>query len=275
MSQTLGRWLRPDPYNGSYDLANPQSLNRYSYMMNMPMKLLNPLGLEDCTDFDAAGNCVVNSGPPDGGGGGGSSAGGGGVPAPGGSNNPSSCPAGQVCTTVVVTAQPDPPPDLEMSPPMYYGLAPSKPSVLNCASGFAQRTSLAGGLNRFGIGSNGGTGGFLTNVLAGNAVSGFVNLFTGKGSMADVAFGGTRGGMPGGATGLNNGISGTLQDSVAVGANAAVNSGAEMTTALGGTVSTAAFTGAEYATAVGWAKFGYDAATYTGGVLGCAAGIIH
>lgn len=106
-------------------------------------------------------------------------------------------------------------------------------------------------MNKFGIGNNGKTGAFITSALAGNAVSGLVNLFRGQGSMADVAFGGTRGGMPGGATGLNNGISGTLQDSVAVGANAAVNSGAEMTTALGGTVSTAAFTGAEYATAVG------------------------
>jgi hypothetical protein len=24
------RWLSPDPYNGSYDLSNPQSFNRYA-----------------------------------------------------------------------------------------------------------------------------------------------------------------------------------------------------------------------------------------------------
>ncbi len=68
-----------------------------------------------------------------------------------------------------------------------FGLAPNKPGVLNCASGFAQRTSLAGGLNKLGIGNSGGAGGFLTHALAGNAVSGFVNLFRGQGSMADVA----------------------------------------------------------------------------------------
>ena len=29
--------MSPDPYNGSYDLSNPQSLNRYSYVGNMPV----------------------------------------------------------------------------------------------------------------------------------------------------------------------------------------------------------------------------------------------
>jgi RHS repeat-associated protein len=36
-----GRWLSPDPYDGSYDFTNPQSLNRYSYSLN------NPLGYVD------------------------------------------------------------------------------------------------------------------------------------------------------------------------------------------------------------------------------------
>jgi len=31
---TWGRWMSPDPYNGSYDIANPQSFNRYSYVTN-------------------------------------------------------------------------------------------------------------------------------------------------------------------------------------------------------------------------------------------------
>ena len=30
-SSAQGRWMSPDPYDGSYDLTNPQSLNRYSY----------------------------------------------------------------------------------------------------------------------------------------------------------------------------------------------------------------------------------------------------
>lgn len=31
-SSTQGRWMSPDPYNGSYDFGNPQSFNRYSYV---------------------------------------------------------------------------------------------------------------------------------------------------------------------------------------------------------------------------------------------------
>jgi RHS repeat-associated protein len=40
-----GRWMSPDPYSGSYDLSNPQSLNRYTYAMNNPMVFTDPGGL--------------------------------------------------------------------------------------------------------------------------------------------------------------------------------------------------------------------------------------
>ena len=53
-SSNYGRWLSPDPYNGSYDLANPQSLNRYAYVFNNPTNYIDPLGLD--------GNHVVYSG---------------------------------------------------------------------------------------------------------------------------------------------------------------------------------------------------------------------
>ncbi|HEX7961740.1 MAG TPA: RHS repeat-associated core domain-containing protein [Terriglobales bacterium] len=46
LSSTQGRWLTPDPYMGSMDLTNPQSLNRYAYVMNNPMDLTDPLGLD-------------------------------------------------------------------------------------------------------------------------------------------------------------------------------------------------------------------------------------
>ena len=39
--------MSPDPYDGSYDQTNPQSLNRYSYVANDPLGLTDPLG----TDF--------------------------------------------------------------------------------------------------------------------------------------------------------------------------------------------------------------------------------
>jgi RHS repeat-associated protein len=40
-----GRFLSPDPYLGSIDASNPQSLNRYSYVDNNPANFIDPLGL--------------------------------------------------------------------------------------------------------------------------------------------------------------------------------------------------------------------------------------
>src|SRR5882724_2598723 len=40
------RFDQPDPYDGSYDLANPQSFNRYSYVQNDPVNHTDPSGLE-------------------------------------------------------------------------------------------------------------------------------------------------------------------------------------------------------------------------------------
>jgi RHS repeat-associated protein len=39
----MGRWLSPDPLGG--DITNPQSLNRYAYVLNNPTTLVDPLGL--------------------------------------------------------------------------------------------------------------------------------------------------------------------------------------------------------------------------------------
>jgi hypothetical protein len=39
------RFDQPDPYEGSYNLADPQSLNRYSYVQNDPVNFVDPMGL--------------------------------------------------------------------------------------------------------------------------------------------------------------------------------------------------------------------------------------
>ena len=41
-----GRWMSPDPAGlGAVDLSNPQSLNRYAYVLNNPTNWIDPLGL--------------------------------------------------------------------------------------------------------------------------------------------------------------------------------------------------------------------------------------
>lgn len=42
----LNRFDQSDPYDGSYNLANPQSFNRYAYVNNDPVNLVDPLGLD-------------------------------------------------------------------------------------------------------------------------------------------------------------------------------------------------------------------------------------
>ncbi len=41
-----GRWLSPDALGG--DVANPQSLNRYAYVLNNPATLVDIQGLSGC-----------------------------------------------------------------------------------------------------------------------------------------------------------------------------------------------------------------------------------
>ncbi len=41
--------MSPDPYAGSYDSSNPQSMNRYAYVLNNPLLLIDPSGQDGCT----------------------------------------------------------------------------------------------------------------------------------------------------------------------------------------------------------------------------------
>ena len=54
-----GRWLSPDPSGwGAVRTNNPQSLNRYTYLMNNPMAAVDPNGLScSISDGSGGGDC--------------------------------------------------------------------------------------------------------------------------------------------------------------------------------------------------------------------------
>jgi RHS repeat-associated protein len=53
-----GRWSSPDPAGlAAVNPANPQSWNRYAYVMNNPLNSVDPLGLTDCIDGHFGCNC--------------------------------------------------------------------------------------------------------------------------------------------------------------------------------------------------------------------------
>jgi RHS repeat-associated protein len=54
-SPLLGRWITPDPFAGYLD--NPQSLNRYSYVLNNPLSFTDPFGL-DCVYLSDDGKSI-------------------------------------------------------------------------------------------------------------------------------------------------------------------------------------------------------------------------
>jgi RHS repeat-associated protein len=47
-SNAQGRWMMPDPYAGSYDASNPQTFNRYAYVLNHPLSAFDSSGLAVC-----------------------------------------------------------------------------------------------------------------------------------------------------------------------------------------------------------------------------------
>jgi RHS repeat-associated protein len=115
-SSAQGRWMHPDPYMGSYDFTNPQSFNRYTYVMNNPLRAVDPSGLNEDSfcgivgDDDGGGNdCGGGGGGGDVGGGGGGDAG----------------PCGNPCN---VTTNPNPPVDPGPDPGLGYDPFPNQPN---------------------------------------------------------------------------------------------------------------------------------------------------
>ena len=52
------RFDQPDPYEGSYDISDPQSFNRYAYVQNDPVNFIDPTGLDSCHTDPATGQTV-------------------------------------------------------------------------------------------------------------------------------------------------------------------------------------------------------------------------
>lgn len=53
-----GRWLSPDPAGlAAVNPASPQSWNRYAYVLNNPLSLVDPLGLDACAIISGSGQC--------------------------------------------------------------------------------------------------------------------------------------------------------------------------------------------------------------------------
>jgi len=59
-SSTTGNWMSPDPYVGSYHFGNPQSLNRYTYVLNDPLGDTDPLGLDSVECYNQAYSTSAN-----------------------------------------------------------------------------------------------------------------------------------------------------------------------------------------------------------------------
>jgi RHS repeat-associated protein len=55
---TQGRWISPDPVGlAAVDPSNPQSWNRYAYVVNNPLGLIDPFGTDSCPPGQSD-NCV-------------------------------------------------------------------------------------------------------------------------------------------------------------------------------------------------------------------------
>jgi RHS repeat-associated protein len=259
-SSTPGRWMSPDPYYGSYNLSNPQSMNRYSYVLNNPMRFVDPKGLDDDDLCEGITVCFVDApgNPVDNGVGGG-------------------CPT-EACDGTTVTYTPTEDGYINVTGFTFAGYIPrfapyngpynapsneGKQNAFQCGAEAAGKISLAGGLSHI-PGLKSGVGGFVANAVGGNAFSGLTDLISSFGS-----------GSGGGHSVFYNMGQGVV-------AGPTQGFGAAFGSAIEGTpfaadlvdVGTTALVGAEYATGIGEAKLAYDALTYVGATAGCALGII-
>lgn len=159
--------------------------------------------------------------------------------------------------------------------------APSKPGLFTCAATFADKYSIAGGLNSLGIG-NSGVSGFVTNTLGGNAFSGATHLMSSLGSgtagghsvfynMGQSLMAGPLQGIPGGSGPWGASVSDLATGGIVGGAFSAVTGAGQTLQGLNGAASLAStgIDAAEVASGVGILKFAYDLASYSAGLAHC------
>ena len=285
-SPRLGRFISPDPADlTAVDPTNPQSWNRYTYVLNNPTSFTDPLGLCGDNEMEDNGQClpatpIGTSGTVSGGdtlnqvlfllengGSWGDNFGqvvGGGI-AP---NGPTTVPT----QTTQQTPQ-----------------SQGKQNLFSCAAGIGDKYSIAGGLHALGIGTS-GVGGFITDALGGNAFSGATNLISSLGSGAagghnvfynmaqGVVAGPGQGVLPPGVGGpWGASASGVATKAIAGTAWSSITGAGQTLTTLGGEASLASttITAAEFASGVAEAKYAYDFLTYAGGAAACAVGLAH
>ncbi len=163
-----------------------------------------------------------------------------------------------------------------------------KQNIYSCASEFASKYSIAGGLQSLGIGTS-GVGGFVTNALGGNAFSGLTDLVqsfaTGEGGGHSVFYNMGQGIVAGPTQGFGaafgNSIKGTpwasgpadlATEAITGGAFNAVTGAGETVQTINGAASLASV-GADavedFATGIGILKLIYDAGSYGVGLVHC------
>ena len=259
-SATQGRWMSPDPAGAvAENLGDPQSWNRYLYALNNPLNLVDPLGLDTCYELHG-------------------------------------WPSEGVTWTVPVYCssgiqKPHFPPRRETggSSGRRTSRANNKKNLFACASEFASKYSIAGGLQALGIGTS-GVGGFITNALGGNAFSGATDLIQSIGSgeagghsvFYNMGQGIAAGPSQGFGAALGKSAEGTPWASgpVDVATTAILSNAQSIVTGTGQTIQT--LNGAvelgtvlgevgELASGFGEVKLAYDAASYGLGLAVCAA----
>lgn len=263
----------PDPYSGSYDTGNPQSFNRYSYVLN------SPLG---ATDSSGEYPILIRQDPVDpntddrplfGGGGGGSD--GFCVDLGYEAHNADGsygvqwvsdlrCFTWSSPSLASFIAPVSTPPVPPKAPPNN-----EKKNPFLCGSEAAGKISLAGGLSHI-PGLKSGVGGFIVNAVGGNAFSGATDLIhsvaTGEGGGHSVFYNMGQSIVAGPTQGFGAAFGGSLGKAIESspwGADV-VSVGLKALPLVG-----------EYASGIGEAKLISDSVTYFRATAGCALGIVH